>query len=78
MPIPIGLCDIRSIPWSLATYCAAALRILAYEDNKVKAKIVGQGGLPALLQLCDAAELQSDEIGIVQSEGFFLMCFIVT
>jgi len=59
----IGLCDIKSIPWSLGAYCAAALRILAHGDSKVKAKIVGRGGLAPLLKLCDPAELQSDEIG---------------
>jgi len=47
----------------LGAYCAAALRILAHGDSKVKAKIVGRGGLAPLLKLCDPAELQSDEIG---------------
>lgn len=57
----IGLCDKGNIPWSLGAYCAAALRILAYGDRKVKAKIVGRGGLDFLLKLCDP-ETQSDEI----------------
>ncbi|CAH3151004.1 unnamed protein product [Pocillopora meandrina] len=49
----IGLCDKRTIPWSLGAYCAAALRVLAYGNPKVKAKIVGRGGIPPLLKLCD-------------------------
>lgn len=59
----LGLCDIRSIPWSLGAFCAAALRILAHGDGKVKAKIIGRGGLVPLLKLCDPVELPSDEIG---------------
>ncbi|RMX48072.1 hypothetical protein pdam_00002622 [Pocillopora damicornis] len=49
----IGLCDKRTIPWSLGAYCAAALRVLAYGNPKVKAKIVGRGGIPPMLKLCD-------------------------
>lgn len=58
----IGLCDVKNIDWSLGTYCAAALRILAHGNGKVKAKIVGQGGIPPLLRLCDP-ELVSDDAG---------------
>ena len=43
-------------------YCAAALRILAHGNGKVKAKIVGRGGITPLLKLCDP-ELVSDDTG---------------
>jgi len=49
----IGLCDVKNIDWHLGAYCAAALRILAHGNGKVKAKIVGRGGIPPLLRLCD-------------------------
>ena len=58
----VGLCDIRSIPWSLGVYCAAALRILAHDYSGVKAKIVGQGGLGNILKMCEP-KTQSDDIG---------------
>ena len=58
----VGLCDVRTIPWSLGAYCAATLRILAHGNAKVKAKIVGQGGIPTLLKLCNP-ELVSDDTG---------------
>ena len=58
----VGLCDIRSIPWSLGVYCAAALRILAQDYSRVKAKIVGQGGLGNILKMCEP-KTQSDDIG---------------
>lgn len=58
----VGLCDIRSIPWSLGVYCAAALRILAHDDSRVKAKIVGRGGLSNVLKMCEP-RTQSDDIG---------------
>lgn len=56
------MCDVKSIPWSLGAYCAAALRILAHDNGKVKAKIVGGGGIPRLLKLCDP-EAVSDDTG---------------
>lgn len=58
-----GLCDIRSIPWDLAVYCAAVLRILAHGNSEVKAKIIECHGVTPLLELCGPSELQSDEIG---------------
>ena len=57
-----GLCDIQSIPWSLGVYCAAALRILAHDDSRVKAKIVGRGGLSNVLKMCEP-KAQSNDIG---------------
>ena len=60
----VGLCDKRTIPWSLGAYCAAALRVLAYGNPKVKAKIVGLGGIPPLLKLCDP-ELSPGDTGAV-------------
>ncbi|XP_078381950.1 uncharacterized protein LOC144664652 isoform X2 [Oculina patagonica] len=56
----IGLCDVKSIPWSLGAYCAAALRILAHGNAKVKAKIVGRGGISPLLKLCDPEAVSDD------------------
>ncbi|XP_015757330.1 PREDICTED: uncharacterized protein LOC107336780 [Acropora digitifera] len=64
----IGLCDIKTIPWKLAVYCAAVLRILAHGNNKVKAKIIEEGGVAPLLELCDPVELETNEITIVPSE----------
>lgn len=61
----IGLCDVKTIDWSLGAYCAAVLRILAHGNGKVKAKIVGRGGIPPLLRLCDP-ELVSDDAGIAE------------
>ena len=58
----VGLCDIQSIPWSLGVYCAAALRILAHDDSRVKAKIVGRGGLSNVLKMCEP-KTQSEDIG---------------
>ena len=58
----VGLCDIRSIPWNLGVYCSAALRILAHDDSRVKAKIVGRGGLSNVLKMCEP-KTQSDDIG---------------
>ena len=65
----VGLCDVKNIDWSLGTYCAAALRILAHGEGKVKAKIVGQGGIPPLLRLCDP-ELVSDDAGAGSDTDF--------
>ena len=59
-----GLCDIKTIPWKLAVYCAAVLRILAHGNNKVKAKIIEEGGVAPLLELCDPVELETNEITI--------------
>jgi len=56
------LCDVKNIDWHLGAYCAAALRILAHGNGKVKAKIVGRGGIPPLLRLCDP-ELVSYDTG---------------
>ncbi|KAK2551490.1 hypothetical protein P5673_027680 [Acropora cervicornis] len=64
----IGLCDIKTIPWKLAVYCAAVLRILAHGNSKVKAKIIEEGGVAPLLELCDPVELETSEITIVPSE----------
>ncbi|PFX15541.1 Adenylate cyclase type 6 [Stylophora pistillata] len=58
-PAP-GLCNTKTIPWSLGAYCAAALRVLAYGNSKVKAKIVGRGGIPPLVELCNP-ELSSED-----------------
>ena len=59
-----GLCDIKTIPWKLAVYCAAVLRILAHGNSKVKAKIIEEGGVAPLLELCDPVELETSEITI--------------
>ena len=68
------MCGVKSIDWSLGAYCAAALRILAHGNGKVKAKIVGQGGIPPLLRLCDP-DLVSDDAGADSNIDFEWLFF---